>query len=302
MLAAMLTASGFEMREVPEPVPGPGEVLVSTDACGICEGDVFIYKNRAELREPLLLGHEGMGTVVEVGKGVTRFRPGQRVAALGGAYAEYFVTVPERLALVPDRMASADALGEPLACCVHAMQRSRIESGEHVAILGAGFMGQVCGQLLDFWEQGELLIVDPIEERRKHARLMFSMKSCHPDEVTGPFDVVIEATGQQSALDLAGDLLREHGRLLIVGYHQSDGGRRTINMKQWNWKGLDVINAHVRRTDEKLEAMEYGLLAVDAGAINFWDLVDTYRFEDVEQAMEDLVARKPRLYKAVLTF
>jgi threonine dehydrogenase-like Zn-dependent dehydrogenase len=57
-------------------------------------------------------------------------------------------------------------------------------------------------------------------------------------------DVVIECTGMQWPLDLAGELTRERGRLVIAGFHQD--GPRQVNMFLWNWRGLDVINAHER--------------------------------------------------------
>src|SRR3954462_6786167 len=57
-------------------------------------------------------------------------------------------------------------------------------------------------------------------------------------------DVVIEATGKQWPLDLAAELVRTRGRLVVAGYHQD--GPRQVNMQLWNWKGLDVINAHER--------------------------------------------------------
>ena len=57
-------------------------------------------------------------------------------------------------------------------------------------------------------------------------------------------DRVIEAVGKQWPLDLAGELTAEGGRLIVAGYHQD--GPRQVNMQQWNWRGIDVINAHER--------------------------------------------------------
>ncbi len=66
-------------------------------------------------------------------------------------------------------------------------------------------------------------------------------------------DVVIEAVGKQWPLDLAAELTRERGRLIIAGYHQD--GLRQVNMQMWNWRGLDVINAHEREQRIYIDGM-----------------------------------------------
>ncbi len=65
-----------------------------------------------------------------------------------------------------------------------------------------------------------------------------------PGLLAGSVDVVVEATGSQAGLDIASRLAAEHGVLSILGYHQ--GAHRTVDMRDWNWKSLTVINAHVR--------------------------------------------------------
>ena len=59
--------------------------------------------------------------------------------------------------------------------------------------------------------------------------------------------MVIEAAGVQSAVDLCTELVTQHGKIILVGYHQSNDGMRNVNMQQWNFKAIDVINGHVRR-------------------------------------------------------
>jgi NADPH2:quinone reductase len=87
--------------------------------------------------------------------------------------------------------------------------------------------------------------------------------------------VVIEATGKQQPLDLAGELTQERGRLIIAGYHQD--GPRQVNMQLWNWRGLDVINAHERDPQVYLEGMEQAVRAVETGLLNPAPLY-THRF------------------------
>ena len=107
----------------------------------------------------------------------------------------------------------------------------------------------------------------------------------------GEFDIVIEAAGTQSAIDLCTDLVAKHGRIILAGYHQSKGGMRTINMERWNYKTIDVVNSHVRR--QGMELMRQGHLVTEP-------LVTTYSFMDIEQAFRDLIDGKDGLMKAVL--
>jgi threonine dehydrogenase-like Zn-dependent dehydrogenase len=77
---------------------------------------------------------------------------------------------------------------------------------------------------------------------------------------------VIEAVGHQWPLDLAGELSQERGKLIIAGYHQD--GPRHVNMQLWNWRGLDVINAHERDPRVYIEGMQGAVDAVARGELN----------------------------------
>ena len=95
---------------------------------------------------------------------------------------------------------------------------------------------------------------------------------------------VIEAAGNQSALDLCPELVAQHGRIILIGYHQSRNGQRTVDMQQWNFKAIDVINGHVRRQDEKVAAMRKGMDLMQQGHINTEPLVSVYDLDDIETA------------------
>lgn len=79
-------------------------------------------------------------------------------------------------------------------------------------------------------------------------------------------DRVIEAVGKQWPLDLAGELVCEGGRLVIAGYHQD--GPRQVNMQQWNWKGIDVVNAHERDPAVQLRGLREAVEAVAGGRLD----------------------------------
>lgn len=307
MKAALLTQDGFKVCERSVPSPGAEEILVQTIACGICAGDLYAYNTRAEAGlTGEVLGHEGSGRVVAAGDDVQGFAEGDLVTALGGPFAEYFVARPETLVKLPENVDPVYALGEPVACCVHAASRFGIQPGDRVALVGCGFMGLLCLQLATHQGAGCLCALDPVAYRREMALQLGADRALSPqdwaveDPWQGEFDVVIEAAGTQSALDFCGDLVKQHGRVILVGYHQSAGGLRTVNMKLWNFKAIDVVNGHVRRRAEKLEAMGTGMDLLSKGHLVTEPLVTCYDLAEVEQAFQDLAGGKEGLFKTVL--
>ncbi|MBN1556480.1 MAG: zinc-binding dehydrogenase [Phycisphaerae bacterium] len=311
MLTAYLTKDGFDLREREIPVCHDNDVLIQTAACGICEGDVFLYTNRKELSESVPMGHEGGGVVREVGKSVKNVFVGDQVTSIKGlAYAEYFTCRGDFVVKVPDNLDLSYAIGEAISCFVHASRRFGIRKGDRVAVIGCGYMGMGCVQMASILGAGEIHAVEPIQWRRNTALLHGATHEYDPTgktpgrilEELGEFDVVIEAAGVASVIDLCTVLVKQHGRIVLVGYHQSDNGMRNVDMKTWNYKAIDVINGHVRRHDEKTQAMAEGLALLSENKLDFRGMIETYPLRNIRKAFDDLIGRKPGLYKAVLTF
>jgi threonine dehydrogenase-like Zn-dependent dehydrogenase len=310
MRATFLTETGFEIRDIEIPACGENEILIKITACGVCSGDVFVYKNRAALfKTHPRLGHEASGVITGIGKNVNTFVLGDLVTTFGlHAYADYIVTSPKTTVKLPPEIDPILALGEPIACCVHAGNRFGSQPGNRVAVVGCGFMGLICQQIVQYQGANFILSIDPVEERLDIAKSLGANVTINPfkqdaDAILnefGDFDLVIEAVGNQSALDLCTPLVKEHGRIILIGYHQSNQGIRTVNMEQWNLKAIDVVNGHVRREDEKLEAMRQGMAMMAQGHLITNHLVTTYPLTDITMAFSDLVSGKPGLLKAVL--
>ena len=309
MKRSILTKNGMKTVEDEKKPMGPGDLMVRTIACGVCEGDVVAYKNRAGLGDRMQrLGHEGNGIVEETGKDVRNFKPGDIVSCLGGAYTEYFTAPETRFAKLPDHLDPKTALGEPLACVVHAMNRLTVHAEDRVGIVGCGFMGMLALQVLKHRGAGYILAVDPIEERREHALTLGADESLPPEDVPlaedpvkeGDFDIVVELAGVQPAVDLCGNMVRQHGHINIVATHRSNDGVRTVNMYQWNWKSITVHQGHIRKDDEKVKALQESVELMSGGAVKMDSLVVCYALDNAEQAFQDLVNRKPGVYKASL--
>ncbi|MEO1035922.1 MAG: zinc-binding dehydrogenase [Pseudomonadota bacterium] len=307
MQQATLTPTGFTLGDTKAPEPAAHEFLIKTLACGVCGGDVHVYRTRDRMAQPkLLLGHEGAGIIVGKGADARGFEIGDRVTAIGGAYADFFVATPDQLVAIPDTLNPIYALGEPIACCVHAGDRFGIQQGDRVAVVGCGFMGLVCLQIAKIQGAGEIVAIDPVPYRREMAERLGANRSMPPadalvdDPWTGAFDLVIEAAGGQAALDLCGDFVAQHGRIVLIGYHESNDGMRSVNMKLWNFKAIDIVNGHVRRHSEKLAAMEKGIRWLNEGKLATEPLVRQYTLENVDQAFCDFEANDDGLFKAVL--
>jgi threonine dehydrogenase-like Zn-dependent dehydrogenase len=112
-------------------------------------------------------------------------------------------------------------------------------------------------------------------------------------------DCAIEAAGVQQTLDLAARLTRVRGRLVIAGYHQD--GRRDVDMQLWNWRGIDVINAHERDTATYTDGMRQALAMLDRGEWQVRDLIThSASLEQIESAFEWLRDRPDGFLKAVV--
>jgi len=282
MLAAVLAAPrNIVVREVPVPAPGPGEVRVRVEGCGVCASNLPPWEGKPWFEYPMApgqLGHEAWGRVDALGDGVEDLRAGQRVTLLSDhAYAEYDVAPAEQVVALPEALADQPFPGEPLGCAVNILRRSAIGAGDTVAIVGVGFLGALLTRLASH-AGARVIAITRRPYALEVARRMGAAEIVPMDDHQGIIrrvgeltdgalcDVVIEATGKQWPLDLAAELTRERGRLIIAGYHQD--GPRQVNMQLWNWRGLDVINAHERDPRVYMAGIRTAIDAVCDGTLD----------------------------------
>jgi threonine dehydrogenase-like Zn-dependent dehydrogenase len=265
-------------------------VRVRLEGCGVCASNLTPWEGPEWMRfptQPGALGHEGWGTIDAVGEGVADIEPGERVALLSGhAYAEYDVAEAAQVVKLPDALSGMDLPLEPFGCAFNIFRRSDIRAGQTVAILGIGFLGAILVRLASR-AGARVIAISRRQESLDLARRMGAAESIamhDHDEIIekvsaltgGAFcDRVIEAVGKQWPLDLAAELTREGGRLVIAGYHQD--GPRQVNMQLWNWRGFDVINAHERDPAVSVGGMREAVAAIESGIIDPGMLI-THRF------------------------
>lgn len=170
-----LGVGNMELRDMPEPEVGPGEVKIAVHGCGICGSDLHIFHQTIQIpmAPPVITGHEFSGTIIDVGEGVENFLNGDRVTVepsavicgqcrycrtesynlcpnrrvigyrWNGGFAPFAVVPTRTLHKLPDNVSfEAGALTEPLACCVHGViEQTQISAGDFVAITGPGPIG-----------------------------------------------------------------------------------------------------------------------------------------------------------------
>lgn len=316
MQAAVMRGDGrIALERVPVPRPGANEVAVRLHGCGVCASNLPVWAGRPWFNYPLdpgTPGHEGWGEIAALGDAVDDFKVGERVALLSGrAYADYDVAGADAIARIPSNATSMPLPGEPLACAMNIFRRSQIERDQWVAIVGVGFIGALLIQLAS--HAGARVIA--LSRRPYALEIAHQCGAAHSfptddmyaaigavRELTGGTgcERVIEAAGEQVTLDIASAISAEGGRLMIAGYHQD--GPRTVDMQQWNWRGLDVINAHERDPKVAARGLREAMDAVREGRLDPAALLThALPLQKLGDAFELMRTRPDGFLKAVVT-
>ncbi len=292
MLAARLAAPGrFELVREPTPEPGHGETLVRLQGCGVCASSLPLWEGRPWFSYPLdpgAPGHEGWGVEVESGR---------RVAVLSPrAFAQYAVVSEREVVALPSALDGMPFPGEAAACALNAFARSGIGRGDTVGVVGAGWLGLLLVQLASS-AGARVLAFSRRDSSLALARDLGAETPPEPEPES--CDVAIEAAGVQGTLDVAGSLCRVRGRLVIAGYHQD--GPRTFDLQSWNWRGLDVVNAHERDPQLYLRGLRAAVDAATSGRVELDPLLThELPLERVGDAFELLRTRPEGFVKAVV--
>ncbi len=229
---------GFvELREVPKPVIGAGEVLIEIKACGICGTDVHVLRDEFPYWPPVILGHEFSGQIVEVGPGTSLFKAGDRVVGephtqacgqcylcrtgniqicrmkrspgwgIDGAFTRY-LKMPERLLHhIPDHVSyETAAVVEPAANTVHdIIERARIEAGDFVVVVGPGPVGLLAAMTARAGGARRVVVIGTEQDR--------AVRLAKGQELG--FDILVAGT-EPSPVEVAVDMTGGMGADLVV--------------------------------------------------------------------------------------
>jgi threonine dehydrogenase-like Zn-dependent dehydrogenase len=271
----------MRLVDLPEPQPAVDEAIVAVEAAGICGSDLELFDGTrpAEyVRYPIVPGHEWAGTVVQVGAGVEQPAPGTRVVGRGfrscgrcrdcqrgqpnlcamlyaevgftepGAFAERLRLPAERLyPLVADSDLHAAALLEPSACVATGLlEAPTLRPGLEVAVVGAGTLGLIAVSILALTSPARLTLVGT------RAHLLALGRELGAGEVAdaahdpvgrlgGAFDLVFEATNRPEGADVAFELARRGGAVILEGITGAHGpvmGRDAITLRHLRVQGI----------------------------------------------------------------
>lgn len=246
----------FQVKDLPDPKPGPGQVQIDIKYSAVCGTDVhgFMYD---KVPPGSVIGHEFSGVVAQVGKGVTRWKAGDRVVGYGGtpppgkgpfwsadprydfsatgfargrtgAYAGKMVMEEWEPTPIPKNVPDlAAALCEPTAVGVHAVRKSKLRLGDSVAIVGAGPIGLLCMQAARVAGARKVIVSEPAPARAKAAAALGADEVINPlkEDAVGRMvaltegvgpDVIFECAAGPNTLEQSLTAVRRKGQVVLI--------------------------------------------------------------------------------------
>jgi L-iditol 2-dehydrogenase len=276
-------AARFTIDDVPDPAPGPGQALVAVHTAGICGTDVHATQGLFPWKPPLVMGHEYTGVVRDVGPGVSRRLIGRAVGcepsygcgqcadcAEGrvsqcqgctrvGGFAERVVLPVSCLHALPEGLDPVTAaMTEPAACCLSNLEMFPMPRGAAVVVVGGGIMGLLTMVLARHRGAAQLMLSDPLLERRTMAEQMGASVVVDPTReslrervlaATGGrgADVVCEAVGKPELVAEALALTRATGHLQLVGVNPK-GSTLPLDLWDVHYREIRIGGAFGRGT------------------------------------------------------
>jgi L-iditol 2-dehydrogenase len=266
MLAAVFTGKNqLEVKDMPVREPGPDEIVIKVAYCGVCGTDLHIFhgdQGAAACPPGTVLGHEFSGTVTQVGSEVKSLKIGDKVSVdpndycgscyycrngqsnfcenmigIGttthGGFAEYCTFKAKQAYKLPDDLPlELAAMAEPVGCCLHGIDLSKIKAGDTVLVIGAGTIGLMMLQLAKASGASRMIVVEPAIEKHKvayelGASLCINPKEEDPAVVMAakgipPVDVSIECVGFGATVQEAIRLCGRGGTVMLFGLTPPD--------------------------------------------------------------------------------
>ncbi|SCL29454.1 alcohol dehydrogenase AdhP [Micromonospora inyonensis] len=325
MRATVVTAFDrpLELRELPVPEPGPGEILVRIEASGLCHTDIHAARGDWPVKPnpPFVPGHEGVGLVERVGEGVTEHAVGDRVAlpwlgwacgsceycvtgwetlceaqrntgyAIDGAHAEYAVASARYAVRVPDGVDPVEAA--PLTCAgvttYKAVKVAGVRPGDRVAIFGIGGLGHLAQQYAQLFG-GETVAVDVTDDK---LALATSLGATHTVDAAGtdPVAAITALGGVDVAIVLAASptVIEQARRCLrrggrLVLVSLPKENDITLPVFETVLKGITVIGSIVGTRADLAEV--FRLHAAGRTRV----VLETRKLDEINDAIEDVLA------------
>ncbi|HEY0247076.1 MAG TPA: NAD(P)-dependent alcohol dehydrogenase [Gryllotalpicola sp.] len=333
MPASVLVEKGaVELRDVEVPAVDDDQVLIEIAAVGVCGSDVHYYREGRigdfVLNAPLILGHEAAGVIRGVGAAVSPERIGQRVAIepqracrvceqckhgrynlcpsirfyatppVDGAFARFQVIQADYAFPIPDSMSlEAAALCEPLSVGIWANQKAHTGPGSRVLIAGAGPIGVVAAQVARAFGAAEVIVSDPVAERRTVVERFGATRTINPieEDIAGlglEVDAFIDASGAAVAVNAGIFAVKPAGTIVLVGMGQSSYALPVERIQNRELQ-LTGVFRYANTWPLAIQLASSGAVDLDALVTSRWDLAS------VVDALE--AAGRPETIKAIVS-
>lgn len=329
MKAAVINKPGeLQIKDVPVPVPGSGEVRVAVKLAGVCGSDNSMYHGKLMGAFPVIAGHEAVGTVDQLGAQTSGFALGQRVTIhpnywcgtcdlcqkgltnicrakvrlgvdIDGVFTNYVVVPEQALYPVPEDLPDEVAVfTEPLSVSTHAVKLSGLKVADRVLVFGAGVIGQLTLQLA-LQTAKDVTVCDLIEPRLELARRTGAARTLSDKEEIAAsensFDVIFETSGAPSALAQAIQLAAPGATIVLLGLPGQDHPVSTVQIVRKELK----IRGSMIYTDEFPESialLKQGAIDTEAlvsSRITINELADNLENFSAPERMKTLVEIEP---------
>jgi len=299
----------IEIREVEQPL-GDNQVMIEVASCGLCNWELNYWKGILRTDDyPYPLGHEYAGTVIEVGKNVTKFKVGDKVSSLTGmqSFSRYTACDEVNTFKLADHIDPKYVLGEPLKCIVTVLRAANPQPGDYGVILGCGPMGQWCIQALAGKLLAGLIAIDVDDKKLEMAKsfgataVINSRKENALERLTALTnghlgDFVIEGTGIPSLLNEAQDYVRFGGlgKLILMSAHETVCPE--FDFRKAVKKSYDLHVAHPLHSHNAVEDMRRAIALINNGTFQIKPLVShEFPLSKINEAF-DALENKPAGY------
>ena len=324
MRAAVVPTLGapLEIRELPVPEPGPGQVLVRIETCGLCHTDIHAARGEWPVKPKDLLvpGHEGVGIVEVLGEGELPVAVGQRVAlpwlghacghcrycvdgwetyctspaymgyTMDGSYAEYAVAWASHVVPVPDGVSAIDAA--PLTCAgvttYKALKVARPQPNDTVMVVGIGGLGHLALQYARIFG-ARTIAVDVHDEKLQLAKELgadhvVDARGDQQAEVAalGGADIAVVTVPSPTAMRAAHEALNPNGRLVLVGLPADN--RLELPIFETVLRGISVIGSLVGTRNDLADCFDLHARGMTRV------VTETRRLEDVNACFEEVLS------------
>jgi threonine dehydrogenase-like Zn-dependent dehydrogenase len=314
-------AIGCKIEDYPIPKPSSGQILIKVKASGICGGEYSMVRHKDDspaLLTGIIPGHEIIGEVLEDTTNIFEsatlvavspqkgcgccwycrhdlpnicINKKPKTALTGGGYAEYCIVEPAQCFPLPSGSNPVEyAMAEPLACCIHGLNRSGLIPGERILIIGAGGGAQLFVQLSRFYGASYIAVADTLQDRLSLAKKMgadevinTAKENIKLKDDTDGFNVIVVTRGQPEFISHALDLCSWRGRILCYGVAATGTSFPVEPNLIWK-KQLSLIGTRAFEGND----FEISLSFLSSGRIRIKELITrTISLEEVPYALEN---------------